>query len=153
MKRCEAFSRHLVSGVVGCRFSDYQLTSGREMSKAELESLEDIVVRHWSGFLELQRIARIVEAQRALQVPVHLPLPIPPPEVSVSAVAINDYLPRKISLRAILPQQNLWSLFWLIEVDACAGPCSHRCGRASQGARADHSAGGSGAAMAAHGQR
>ena len=39
------------------------------MSKTELESLEDIVVRHWSGFQELQHIARIVEAHRALQVP------------------------------------------------------------------------------------
>jgi hypothetical protein len=49
-----------------CSFADYQLTSGREHSMAELESLADAVLRHWGGFLELQRSARIVEAYRAL---------------------------------------------------------------------------------------
>ena len=58
-----------------CSFGDWQLTGARDMSKAEADSQEDVVARHWAGFLDLQRIARIIEAHRSLQV---TPPPSPP---------------------------------------------------------------------------
>lgn len=82
--------------VFACSFGDYQLLYGREISKAELESLADIVQRQWHGFLELQSIARIIDAHRKVMAATKRG--VPPPAEAVQVVlreaAALQWLPR-----------------------------------------------------------
>lgn len=79
-----------------CSFGDYQLLYGREVTKAELENLADHVQRQWHAFLELQNIARIVEAHRKVAAAAARGSPAPAEAVQtvLREAAALQWLPR-----------------------------------------------------------
>jgi hypothetical protein len=61
-----------------CRFEDWELTASQDADAAALKQHLD---RHWRGFLELQHIGNMLDADRALQAALASQQPVQPDKV------------------------------------------------------------------------